>query len=131
MGSYLRAAFGADFINFGFAFDQGSFRAFDPDLRVVREFTVGSAPVDTLDAAFASTALPIFALDLRQLPRQGPVADWFLVPHRSRSIAAIYNDSQAVSSFTNLRVQDAFDVVLFVNKTSASKANQPSQQGRK
>ena len=68
-------------MNFGFAFDQGSFRALDmADKSGVHPFTVAPAPEGTLDAALAATGIPIFALDLRTSPKDGPS------PHGSPSL---------------------------------------------
>jgi erythromycin esterase-like protein len=122
MGSYLRKIFGSQLVNFGFAFNQGSFQAVDQGNKP-RNFTVGPAPHDSLDCSFAAVGLPIFAVDLRQLPKEGPVAQWFSRPRTSRSIGAVYNDSIAPSLWSTTPAEAAFDAMLFVEKTTAAHPN--------
>jgi erythromycin esterase-like protein len=120
MGSYLKKAFGSQLVNFGFAFNEGSFRAVELG-KGLHEFTVGPAPAGTWDQALAATGIPIFALDLRRVPQQGPAASWFEGDHPSRSIGATFSDGTANLFWSNARQQDAFDAVLFVEKTSAAR----------
>lgn len=123
MGGYLHQKFGKQLVTFGFSFNEGSFRAIESE-RSLHDFEVGPAPEGSLDQALASAGLPLFALDLRQLPARGPVARWFAKPHDSRNIGAVYGGSQpAAWSVATQRWQDAFDVILFVNRTTASHGN--------
>jgi erythromycin esterase len=64
MGASLRTMFGDQMVVFGFAFNQGSFQARDQG-KELRDFTVPPAPAGSLDATFAATGIPLFALDLR------------------------------------------------------------------
>jgi len=86
---------------------------------------VGDARIDdSLDHALASAGIPLFALDLRQLPPQGPVAQWFAEPRSARSIGAVYGGGQPPEwSIATLRWPEVFDVILFVEKTTAARAN--------
>jgi erythromycin esterase-like protein len=123
MGGYLHKKFGKQLVTFGFSFNEGSFRAIESG-KSLRDFEVGPAPEDSLDHALAGAGIPLFALDLRQLPAQGPVARWFAKPRDSRNIGALYGSSQpAAWSVATLRWPDAFDVILFVNKTTAAHGN--------
>lgn len=122
MGSYLSKWFGKAYVNFGFAFGEGSFRAVERG-KGLHEFTVEPAPEGSLDRALADTGIPILALDLRQLPRRGAVADWMDEPHLTRSIGAVYSAESDNSYLVNTMVQDSYDVLLFVNKTTAAKGN--------
>jgi erythromycin esterase len=122
MGSFLRAMFGNQLINFGFAFNQGSFRAIEPG-KGLHNFTVGQAPNGTLDRTLASVGPPVFAVDLRRLPKNGAVARWFAQPHPSRSIGAAYSDTIAPSLWSNWSAHGNFDVLLFVEKTTAAHPN--------
>jgi erythromycin esterase len=122
MGEYLRKLFPGELFNFGFAFNQGSFRAVEPG-KGLHEFTVATAPEGSLDQTLAATGIALLALDLHQLPNEGPVAKWFDQPHVSRSIGAIYSEASAASYFLNARPQDEFDAILFVNKTTAARGN--------
>jgi erythromycin esterase-like protein len=122
MGGYLHAKFGGDLVNFGFAFNEGSFRAVETG-KALREFRIGPAPEGSLDGTLAAAGIPLFALDLRQLPTQGPVGQWFAQPHATRSIGAFYSDADSPSYLANLRWQEAFDVILFVAKTTSARGN--------
>jgi erythromycin esterase-like protein len=48
------------------------------------------------------------------------VAQWFAKPRATRSIGAVYSEDSA-SYFASQQWQDAFDVILFVEKTTASR----------
>jgi len=124
MGGYLRKKFGRDLVNFGFSFNEGSFRAIETG-KGLHEFTVGPLAEGSFDRTMASAGIPLFALDLRQLPKRGPVADWFSKAHKMRSIGAIYSEKDAESpmAIAEERWQDDYDAVFFVNKTAASRGN--------
>ena len=122
MGSCLRQMYGARLINLGFAFNQGSFRADEPG-EALHEFTVPPAPEGTLDHALAATAIPLFAVDLRSVPENSPAAKWFAEPHKSRNIGAAFSDSLEPFLWRPGPVKSDFDVLLFVEKTSAARGN--------
>lgn len=119
MGSYLRQMFGSQYLNFGFVFNEGSFQAVEMG-KGLRDFTVGPAPEGSLDATLASTGVPVFALDLRTVPKQGPAADWLKASHQTRSIGAVFSDHEANSYFINAVAPDMFNALLFVGKTNAA-----------
>lgn len=123
MGSELRRMFGRQMVIFGFAFNQGSFQARSQQASVLKNFTVPPAPAGSLDAMLASTGLPLFALDLRQLPASGPVAEWWSQPHQTRSIGAIYPEDSPYAFMASLKAQDVFDALLFVADTTAAHKN--------
>jgi erythromycin esterase len=90
----------------------------------VHPFTVAPAPEGTFDAALAATGIPIFALDLRTLPKDGPVAAWFAQPHRTRDIGADFSDASVAKHWTSdFSGPSSFDAVLFVNTTTAARPN--------
>jgi erythromycin esterase len=123
MGGHLQKMFGRKLVNFGFAFNEGSFQAVEMG-KELRTFTVGPAPDDSLDRTLAAAGIPLFALDLRGVPRDGAVAKWFSRTHPSRSIGAAYSDSLAPSLWATTPANDEFDVILFVEKTTAARPNQ-------
>lgn len=130
MGSELRRMFGRQMVIFGFAFNQGSFQARSQQDNVLKNFTVPVAPAGSLDAMLASTGLPLFALDLRQLPASGPVADWWNQPHQTRSIGAIYPEDSPYAYMASLKAPNAFDALLFVAKTAAAHRNPGAGEAR-
>lgn len=122
MGGYLQKAFGGKLVTFGLAFNEGSFQAVETGKKL-RAFTVGPALEDSLDRTLAATGIPLFALDLRNLPKNGPVAQWFSGNHISRGIGAAYSDALAPSLWATTPVTDEFDAILFVEKTTAAHPN--------
>jgi erythromycin esterase-like protein len=122
MGTSLRKMFGDQMVVFGFAFNQGSFRAVER-ASGLRDFTVSAAPAGSLDATFASAGIPLFALDLRDAPKSGPVAAWLSEPHKTRSIGAIFSQDSAAQYLFDLKAPQSFDVMLFVEKTTAARKN--------
>jgi erythromycin esterase-like protein len=122
MGYYLRQMYGEQIVNFGFAFNEGSFRADEPG-KSLREFTVPPAPEGTLDHALAASGIPLFAVDLRSVPAGSPAASWFGEAHKSRSIGAAFSSSLEPVLWNPGPVRSDFDVLLFVEKTSAARAN--------
>ncbi len=124
MGGYLHKKFGRDLVNFGFSFNEGSFRAIEMG-KGMREFTVAPLGEGSLDRSLASTGVPLLALDLRQIPTHGPVAKWFREAHPMRSIGAIYNEKESsLPMFVANEVwPEDYDAILFVERTTPSRAN--------
>ncbi len=122
MGSFLSETYGDQMVVFGFAFNQGSFQAIRTG-GTLQDFTVGPAPPGSLDATLAATGIPILALDVRQTAFFTPLSVWLGQPHLTRSIGAVYSEQSASSYFVNQTVRDCYDAVLFVEKTTAARAN--------
>jgi erythromycin esterase len=122
MGATLRRMYGDRMVVFGFAFNQGSFQAIQPG-KGLMDHTVAPAPSGSLDAMLASTGIPNLALDIRQAPKTGPVAEWLSQPHKTRTIGAIYSEDTAAGYMADLPVQKSFDCLLFVEKTTAARKN--------
>jgi erythromycin esterase len=76
-----------------------------------------------LDRTLAAVGIPLFAVDLRQLPKQGPIAQWFSNTPKSRSVGAAYSDKLAPYLWTTDPANAQFDVLLFVAKTTAAHPN--------
>jgi erythromycin esterase len=122
MGVDLRKMYGDQMAVFGFAFAEGSFQAVESG-KGLRDFSVPVGPEGSLDATLAGAKLPLFALDLRQLPKNGPVALWFAEPHASRTVGAIYSEDRADAFWMSFKPQECFDALLFVAKTTAARKN--------
>ncbi len=65
----------------------------------------------------AQAGLPLFAADLRQAP------EWFRQLRQTRQIGCCYADDQAPAFLLNVPIVEAFDAVLFVEKTAAARKN--------
>jgi erythromycin esterase len=96
----------------------------------LREFTVPPAPADSLDAALAATGHPVPAVDLRQAPATGPVAEWLSASHKTRSIGAMFSEIMASAYLMDLKAPEAYDALLFVEKTTSARKNPPIATAR-
>lgn len=125
MGASLRKWYGANMVVFGFAFNQGSFQAMGRPTGL-SNFTVAPAPAGSLDATLAEARLPAFALDWRQSPLPGRgelVVPWINAAHRTRMVGALYFENTPENFWITLRPRDAFDVTLFIDRTTAARPN--------
>ena len=84
MGYHLRKMYGPDMVVFGFAFNQGSFQAVQMPFGTgrLRPFQVKAAPEGSLDAMLAASGLSLAAIDLRAIPKDGPVRPGSTSPAR-------------------------------------------------
>jgi len=121
MGSHLREMFGRQYLVIGFAFNQGSFQAPEQGRGLV-EHTVSPAPDGSLDNMLAAAAIPTFLLDLATAPVEGPAADWLSSRPLSRSIGALYSAESAQAYLKHVDPRRAYDVLAFVEKTTAARA---------
>jgi len=129
MGESLRKMYGDHMVVFGFAFNQGSFQAVEMQ-KGLHNWTVPPAPAGSLHATLAATGLSLLALDLRQVPKDGPVADWWRQPHKTRSIGAVYSETAAANYFVDQTVPRSYDVLLFVENTTAGSPSRYRPVGR-
>ena len=128
MGADLRRLYGSQMVVFGFAFNQGSFQAMTQGGGGLQNHTVPPAPPGSLDATLAASGIPLFALDLRQAPKSGPVADWLNQSHKTRSIGALYPADDPFALMEDQVVPENFNAILFVEKTTAARKNPPPGQ---
>ncbi len=132
MGGHLHQALGAEMVAFGFAFNQGGFQSVElpfPSPTGLRQFSVGPSPAGSVDATLAAAGLQIAAIDLRSLPRDGAVAKWFGAPRQTHGpIGSMYSEQSAAFFFTSPVMPSIYDALLFVEKTTAARAN-PSSAG--
>jgi erythromycin esterase-like protein len=122
MGAALREMYGSKMVVFGFAFGQGSFQAVEAGGRL-RDFTVGPTPAGTLDATLSSAGIPVFALDLRTAPKEGPVAAWWGESHKARMVGAVFSENTPNGYLGDIVAPKAYDAILFVDKTTAARKN--------
>ena len=126
MGADLRRIYGDQMVVFGFAFNQGSFQAVTQGGGGLKDHTVPPAPAGSLDATLAASGIPLFALDLRAAPKSGPVAEWLNAAHKTRSIGALYPEGEPFAFMGDQVAPENFNVILFVEKTTAARKNPPA-----
>jgi erythromycin esterase len=121
MGYHLRRRFGSAMYSFGFAFNQGAFQAFEmtpDDSGGLRSFTVPPAIEGTLENLMTRAGLRIAAVDMRNVPKKGPVAEWFRQPCPMRYIGAGY---PVLPECQSVDLRQTYDGIIFVEKTSAAR----------
>jgi len=123
MGAALREIYGKEMVICGFSFYEGSFQAVVPH-RGLQTVLVGASPSDALDAAFADTGIPLFAIDLRKTPKNKAVKKWLAQPQKIRSVGAVYDEVHAENYFEHV-LPGCFDVLLFIKWTSPARKNPP------
>jgi erythromycin esterase len=127
VGRHLAEALGPRLYIFGFAFLQGGFQAWNISRQPAEgrqgmvDFSVPPAPEDTLEAALASTGLPLLALDLKALPRTGPATAWWRHTHRTRLIGFVYSDEGY--PLGTVRPLRSYDGLLFIERTTPARPN--------
>ena len=122
MGTVLRGIYGRQMVVFGFAFNEGSFQAIAQG-KGLKKHTVPPAPAGSFDATLAAAHVPLMAIDWRQAPKTGPIADWLAKPHKSRSIGSGYPEGEPYALMTDVKAPEVFDATLFVANTTAARAN--------
>lgn len=120
LGYRLRKKLGKDLVVFGFSFNEGGFQAKNSGSEnfALQGFQVPPHPKATLDRAFASAGVPIFALDLRKVPMAGPIRQWFQSPQTTRTIGALYDTAKPDAFLFPWPVTESFDAMFFVEKTT-------------
>jgi erythromycin esterase len=127
MGSHLHKRYQADYVNFGFLFGEGSFQAIDmtKPARSLTVHTLGPPLEHNASVAFSRTGKPLLVLDLRALPKRGPVHDWFAAAHPVRDTGAAFSGEQAMTSQRVL--PQLFDAVIYVDKTTSARPLRPKR----
>jgi erythromycin esterase len=124
-GAFLHEVFGPRYLSIGFAFNQGGFSAHEYAFGAIRawnrSFTLGPAPAGSLDATLAEAGLRIAALDLRTIPRTGPVAAWFASPRETRNIGSGFFQRFAGAFLEAQVLPRRYETLLFVEKTTAGR----------
>ncbi len=118
-GAFARRALGDDYLAIGTFFGTGRFQAYD--VRADRDGWDGPAwrafetdpPAGSVEAAMTATGLDAFALDLRQIPTSGPVADWFRQPRPARNVGNSYDPDHPDGYVESSVLPDGFDVAVF------------------
>lgn len=139
MGKNLRKMFGSDMFVFGFAFNQGSFQATEaplsynqfflfPSEKGVHPFTIPPFPDVTLDAMLSKAGLKVAAVDLHALPKEGPVARWFLEGQLTHNIGSVFYTEIYGYGIAKRVVPQIYDALLFVEKTTAARLNEGGQR---
>ncbi|NQZ13038.1 MAG: erythromycin esterase family protein, partial [Algicola sp.] len=130
MGYHLDQFFSTAMVTFGFAFNQGGFQAkpaIANKFSILKPIDVKPLEQGSLDVMLADTGLAYAAIDLRNLPREGAVQRWFATKRASRNFGEVYVPGGA--SLMMLQPQQSYDALLFVENTTAARANPGARFG--
>jgi len=136
MGNELEIRYGDEHFVVGFLFNKGFFQAayMKQDdsgnwIQKLKPFTDGVATDGSFEATFAQVGKPLFMIDLRKLPSDGPVAQWFSREHPMRNIGAAYReDLEQGYVFEPVVLPDNYDAVIFMDSTSAAIPNRLTRE---
>jgi erythromycin esterase len=129
MGSRLHELFGREQVVVGFAFNRGSFQAIQTGVGLV-DHSAEPAPEGSLDQVLAAANTPAFLLNLATAPGTGSVADWLASAPLSRSIGSVYSADSAQKFFEPDDPRRLYDVLAFVDTTTAARANAAGRRSR-
>lgn len=116
MGYWINEMYGQDFVNFGFAFYEGTYSAsIDGKLGTYNSEKAGPG---TLEYKLNSLNIPIFILDLKAIRKDdNKIGNWILKDILFRKTGSGTNKSE----FTKTNVANSFDYLIFINMSTNSK----------
>ena len=125
MGTHLREKYGNDMVVMGFAFNQGSFNAYEmfPDgsYGQLKAHSVGPTTRVSYERFFSQAGFARFILDLRPvLTETSPTGVWMNGPQDFRSIGAVYGPVRD-NYFSPTYLPMVYDAVVFFESTVASR----------
>jgi erythromycin esterase len=126
MGQHLAKKYGKEMLVVGFGTGEGKYTAIRPGTGLTGDNELKPPPAGSLEKAFRDAGLNDFVLDLRPSATE-PNAKWLVRPHQFRSIGALAMDHQ----FGPVVLPAAYDVLVYIDKTTASKCFGFTQTGRK
>jgi len=106
LGLFLDSMLRRDYVNIGFTFYQGAKSGWASYQTGVGE----PAKPGTLDAELARVGLPIFIVDLRRLPKEGPVFEWLNQTRTMRESTPEYD--------MQLNPIKAWDAIFYIHSIS-------------
>jgi erythromycin esterase len=123
-GFYLRKMYGDQLKIFGLFFNQGGFKAIDVEMpsKGFYNFSVGNAPPGTLEHALASAQHALAVVDMHQLPKNGPIREWFYSKRPTRHSGGGYNENKPDDYFWSYIPAEAYDVLVYLDITTPVKS---------
>jgi erythromycin esterase len=123
MGSPLRAVYGADYVNLGFLFGTGSFRAIGPvggSGSALGVWTASEVPKGSIEAIFAAAGQPLLLLDTRRIAAGGSAAAPLSGPIQMREIGAGFDPASEAAYFSAHVFPADLQLLIYVHATTAS-----------
>lgn len=123
MGHQLRQAFGRQLFVLGFDFALGNFtgvRYSGSSYQGLGVLSVERPVASSYEEYFAAAEIPEFLLDLRGHDLQSADSRWLAGPRSFRSIGCCYDPGAASSYWSQARLPDLFDAIVFFETSSPS-----------
>ena len=119
-GYYLRKMYGDQLKIFGLFFNRGGFKAIDTNIpsKGMFNFSLGQAPPGTLENTLAATQHSLAVLDMHELPKKGPVREWFYTERPTRHSGGGYDEKKPEDYFWSYIPAEAYDVLVYLDRTS-------------
>ena len=116
MGNHLDKEFGENYVNFGFAFYEGTY--IGSLVKKPQTYNAQTAYEGTLEYHLNSLNIPIFILDLKSLKKENNkfFKDLFTSILTRKTGSGISGDE-----FRKTNILDSFDYLIFINKSTNSK----------
>lgn len=120
MGTFLKQVYGDDMLVIGTLIGQGTVQAWDyrGEKRKLGVMQIPQPHAGTMEDLFVEADCTICLLDLRQIPKDGVVADWFGTEQSFRSVGNFYNPDEPEDFFIKDVIPDHFDVLVFIRETN-------------
>ena len=112
LGEYAESMLGADYLSIGFTYSQGT-----PSGWVSYQTEISKpSPPGSLDEGLGMVGLPLFLLDLRDAPREGPVHEWLNQEREQRGSALPPHQVNPAK---------AWDVLFHIDRISPARVYKP------
>jgi erythromycin esterase len=120
MGGYLRARYGADYVNVGFLFGEGSFNAVGLSGEGLKQWRTTLIPSNSIEAIFAGTNKSALMFNTHLIPSGGAPSTPLAGPIPMRSIGSAFGAGADASFFGPVTFPSTFDVLIYLQATTAT-----------
>ena len=123
MGWGLREMVGQSMVVMGFSFARGTFNAIGmsgSSYTQLGPHTVSGPKYDAYEEYFFASGMPRFFLDLRNRSTTPDTPSWLSGPRNALSIGAVYADATPDSYYYLARLPAEYDVMIYLDQTTAS-----------
>lgn len=117
MGQFLAEAYGDDYLPIGLSFAEGTFTAFAAG--GLNTMTAEPLIPGCYEAAFQTTGLPRFILDLRNLEPGTAVSEWMNLERDFRAIGAIYGSCDLGWNYPTV-LPKSYDIIIHIETSTAT-----------
>lgn len=123
LGARLRERYGKQMYVVGFAFYYGRLRAVGVEngkATALSVYNVPPSPEGSGDAILSAAGMPLFFLDMGNLPASGSLARWLSGPHLFHNVGANWVVGNADSNLEPEALSKLYDGLIFVEESHAA-----------